>query len=345
MDVGTTEPRPKVSLIIPCRNEIGHIEQCLRDVLAFEIPDGGFEVVVADGTSDDGTRELIAAFAGRDSRVRIVDNARRNTPCGLNAAIVAARGEIIVRIDVHTQYARDYLLQCVSTLEATGADNVGGPWIAVGKTYIQRAIAAAFASRFAVGGAKGHQANYEGPVDTVYLGCWRRGTLERIGYFDEEFVRNQDDELNLRLVRAGGTVWQASSIRSWYTPRASLILLFRQYFQYGYWKVRVIQKHRVPASIRHLVPGGFVGCLLLLSVMSTSVGPAAWMLTALLGVYTALLVAAAVDTGVRSGWSLIPVLPAVFACYHLGYGIGFLAGVWDFFVIRRSGRFEGLTRK
>src|SRR5262249_53760198 len=157
------------------------------------------------------------------------------------AAIRAAQGSIIIRMDVHTEYASDYIRQCLAVLQETGADNVGGPWVAKGNGLVSSAIAAAFQSPFAVGGARGHDFHYEGAIDTVYLGCWPREVFDRIGLFDEEFVRNQDDEFNLRLARAGGKIWQSPRIKSWYRPRGSLKALWRQYVQYGYWKVRVIQ--------------------------------------------------------------------------------------------------------
>jgi hypothetical protein len=258
----------------------------------------------------------------------------------------AARGAIIARIDAHTEYASDYLKCCVEVLKQTGADDVGGPWVARGRTYLQRGIAAAFNSSFAVGGARGHRPDYEGEVDLVYLGCWRREALERVGLFDEEFVRNQDDELCYRLVRAGGKIWQSPRIRSWYTPRDSLLGLFRQYWQYGYWKVRVIQKHRAPASLRHLVPGCFAASVLVLALAAPAFAAARLGLAALLGTYLLPLLVASVGTSARSGWALLPALPAVFVCYHFGYGLGFLFGLWDFVVCRRSaGRFTALTRK
>jgi len=336
---------PAVTVVIPCRNEARHIDACLRSLLAFEPPPGGFEVIVADGRSDDGTREIVERIAVEDGRVRLVDNPQRTTPFGLNMGIGAARGSIIARIDAHTEYAPDYLRQCVAVMSETGADDVGGPWVAKGHTYVQRAIAAAFNSAFAVGGARAHRRQYEGPVDNVYLGCWRREVLERVGLFDEEFTRNQDDELCFRLLRSGGTIWQSPRIRSWYTPRASLGGLFRQYFQYGYWKVRVIQKHGAPASFRHLVPGAFVAILLLLTPMAFFVPAAAMALACLLAVYAIPLAAASVVTAARAGWKLLPLFPPVFACYHFGYGLGFLFGIWDFMVRRRAaGRFVALTR-
>jgi glycosyltransferase involved in cell wall biosynthesis len=339
-----TSTPPRVSLVIPCRNEARHIETCLRSVLAFEPPEGGFEVLVADGMSDDGTRPILERMAAEDARIRVVDNPQRVTPCALNAGIRAARGEVIIRIDAHTEYAPDYVRQCLAVLDETQADNVGGPWVARGHTYLQMAIAAAFASPFAVGGARGHQADYEGPVDTVYLGCWPRAVLERVGMFDEELVRNQDDELNFRLHRAGAKIWQSPRIRSWYTPRNSLKALFRQYFQYGYWKVRVMQKHRMPASLRHLVPGTFVACLILLAVLSPFWKPALLALTGLLALYVFAAALASILTALRSGIALVFALPVVFFCYHFGYGLGYLVGVWDFLIRKRSGRFVKLTR-
>ncbi len=335
---------PEVSLVIPCRNEVRHIRACLSAIREFEAPPGGFEVLVVDGMSADGTREVVREIAGEDPRVRLVDNPERTTPHALNIGLKAARGTTVVRIDAHTRYSPDYLVACLETLQKTGADNVGGPWVAVGTGYVQRAIAAAFSSGFAVGGGRSHRSDYEGPVDTVYLGCWPKHVLEGIGGFDEELVRNQDDELNLRLSRAGGRIWQSPRIRSWYTPRDSLRLLLRQYFQYGYWKVRVIQKHRLPASVRHLIPGGFAGALLGLAVLATVWAPSRAALLLLVGLYVMAAGLAAVITAARSEWSILPLLPVVFACYHLGYGFGFLAGVWDFLVLRKGGRFSSLTR-
>ncbi len=335
---------PKVSLIIPCRNEARHIEACLRGVLAFEEPDGGFEALVADGMSEDGTREIIQRLAAEDPRLRLIDNPQRTTPHGLNAGIRAARGEIIVRIDAHTEYAPDYLVQCLRVMQETGADNVGGPALTRARSYLHRAIAAAYHSRFAVGNALFHQPDYEGPVDTVPYGCYHRERLLELGLFDEELVRNQDDELNLRLLRTGGRIWQSPRIRSWYTPRSALTALFKQYFQYGYWKVRVIQKHRLPASIRHLVPGGFAACCSLLLLLTPWFEWARYALLVLTGTYLTAALLAAVLVAKKTDWRLLPVLPIVFACYHFGYGLGFLAGIWDFVIRRRSGRFTALTR-
>jgi glycosyltransferase involved in cell wall biosynthesis len=337
---------PRVSVVLPCRNERSPIEACLRSVLAQEPPPGGFEVLVAEGNSDDGTADVLAELARRHPQVRVIPNPERIVSTGLNRAIRAARGEIIARMDAHSEYAPSYLRECVALLDETGADNVGGPWVARGDGYLSRAIAAAFQSPFAVGGARGHDAAHEGPVDTVYLGCWPRVTFERVGYFDEELVRNQDDEHNLRLTRAGGKVWQSPRIRSWYRPRKSLGALFVQYMQYGYWKVRVIQKHRIPASIRHVVPGAFVLTLLSLMMLAPFMLWAVYGLTGVLALYLACVLMASLLTSLRAGPALAPVLPLVFACYHVGYGCGFLRGCLDFLVLRKgpAKAFKQLTR-
>ncbi len=335
---------PVASLVIPCRNEANHIAACLQSVLAFEGISGGFEVIVADGMSEDGTRDIVAQISAQDRRVRLIDNPQCHTSAALNHGIRTACGDIIVRIDAHTEYAPDYLKECMAVLEETQADNVGGAARTKAHSYLHRAIAAAYHSRFAVGNANFHQPDYEGYADTVPYGCWHKARLLEIGLFDEELIRNQDDELNLRLTRAGGKVYQSPRIRSWYTPRASLANLFRQYWQYGYWKVRVIQKHRLPASVRHLIPGTFAGLLLLLLVLSPFAATARMGFLVLSSIYIVATLAASTITAKRSEWQLLPVLPAVFACYHFGYGFGFLTGVLDFVILRRRGRFAKLTR-
>ncbi len=352
----TSASVPLVSVILACRCEGGHIRETLASILAQAPPDGGFEIVVADGMSEDGTREALHEIASSDPRVRVVDNPARLTSAGLNAAIGSAVGQILVRMDAHTCYAPDYLRQCVSVLRSTGADNVGGPWVAQAEGYVGEAIAAAFQSPFAVGGARSHAPRYEGEVDTVYLGCWRKDAFRRFGGFDEALVRNQDDEHNLRIVRGGGRIWQSPKIRSWYHPRLTLRGLFKQYLQYGYWKVEIIHKHGRPASVRHLVPGAFVLTLLLLflaggagTVASFGWGPSKplavvspwplvlgwWLLAALAGVYALALAVASLQTAWRTKLRYVPVLPLVFCCFHFGYGIGFLKGVWDHVFLKR----------
>ncbi len=331
----------RVSVIIPCRNEAQYIGPCLDSILAQTALSSGTsaEVLVADGMSDDGTRDILKGIMARGPGVRLIDNPGLIVSTGLNRAIKAATGEIILRMDVHTEYAPDYNAKCLEAMGSTNAWNVGGPARTKAKGYLQQAVRLAYHSPFSVGGARFHNENYEGPVDTVTYGCWKKTTLMDIGLFDEELVRNQDDELNLRIIRRGGIVWQSRDIRSWYYPRDSISALSRQYAQYGYWKVRVIQKHRIPASWRHLVPGGFLLSLLILAALSLVNVLFGLTLAVVIGAYvTANLIASAVACGSWSKLRYLPVMPLVFASYHFGYGYGFLWGMVDFAILKRGSR-------
>ena len=343
----TSSTSPLVSVILPCRNESGYIEDCLQSILNQELPNAELEILAADGVSTDGTREYLQRFSAENPRVRLLNNPGRIVSTGLNAALREARGEVIVRMDAHTVYAPDYIQQCLSVLRETGADNVGGPMRTTAASYKERAIRAVFHSPFAVGGARSHNPDYEGYADTVIYGCWKKSVFDRVGNFDEELVRNQDDEHNLRIVRSGGKVYQSPRIRSWYHVRDSFRTLWKQYMQYGYWKVLVIRKHHIPASIRHVVPAAFVATLGSLLLLGWFWRPALGAAAGLAGVYFLAVLVASLVTAWRSEKKLLPVLPIVFCCFHLGYGYGFLRGFLDFVVFQKAPatRFVQLTRK
>lgn len=326
----------RITIVVACRNEIHHIRSFVDSILAQDFHGLGWEAIIADGLSEDGTREVLAEYGARHPQLRMIDNPGRIVSTGLNAAIRAARGELIIRMDAHTHYAPDYCVLCMETLESTGADNVGGPARTNATGVYARAVAAAYHSRFCTG-ASFHNLDYEGWVDTVTYGCWRRSTFDRIGLFDENLVRNQDDELNLRLVRAGGKIWQNPRIMSWYSPRTTLSGVFRQYFQYGFWKVAVIRKHKIPASWRHAVPVLFVLMNLgLLSLIPVAIGfdspqlavifAALWLL--MIACYGLANLVASVIAARSAGWDLLFYLPAAFATYHFAWGLGFFIGLF-----------------
>lgn len=332
-------PSSLVSVIVPCRNELRWIDAFLESILAQRLGELRMEVLIADGASDDGTRARLASWVLRDARLKMIDNPAGIVSTGLNEAIRRAGGDYVVRMDVHTTYADDYIAQCILALQSTGATCVGGAWVPVGEGVVSEAIAAAFSSRFGSGGARSRSTTYSGPVDTVYLGAWRRADLVRLGGFDEALVRNQDDELNLRIVRGGGTVWQGSAIRSRYSPRGSLKALFRQFFQYGYWKVAVIRKHHLPASPRHLVPFIAMAAVVIMAMLGLA-WPAAGVLAILaIAGYAALAlaVAARMASPVRQLRKVV-CMAGAFAAMHGGYGLGFGRGLWDFVVLRNDGR-------
>jgi succinoglycan biosynthesis protein ExoA len=323
----------RVSVVVPCQNEIQHIRAFLDSVFRQELDGIEMEVLVADGMSDDGTRLVLDEFEKRFAAIRVLDNPEKIAPTGLNRAIREARGEIIIRMDAHTTYAPDYVRSCVEVLHETNADNVGGPALTRADGYIAQAIAHAFHAPFAVGGAKFRDPLYKGPVDTVMFGCWRKSTLERVGLFDEELVRGQDYELNARLASCGGTLWQSPKITFWYRPRATLSGLFWQYFQNGFWKVPLIRKNPGFAARRNLVPGVclFTAIVMPLCAAGARLGGsvrwqnaflAVWM--ALVGLYFAASFASAFSVARREGWKFLPVLPIVFATYQFSYAAGFL---------------------
>ena len=337
-----------VSVIVPCRNEHAHIASFCADLARQTLPEGWvLQVLIADGRSDDGTRELLQSLCAETPRLQLIDNPQRIVSSGLNRAIDAACGEVIVRMDVHTSYATDYITECLAALQDTGATCVGGPWRPGGDGWPQAAIALAFQSRLGSGGAASRRLDYSGPVDTVYLGAWRREDLIRLGGFDESLVRNQDDELNLRIVRSGGIVWQHATIRSTYTPRASFVALFRQFYQYGYWKVPVIRKHRLPASPRHLAPFAFVSCLIALTALAPWSMLARGALAGTLVVYAmAVFASAARPASAPHGLRDTLGIATAIACMHAGYGLGFGRALVEWLLLRRSPgtAATGLTR-
>lgn len=322
------DPSPTFTVIMPIRNEAERIESTLRSVLAQDLDHDRMEVLVVDGRSEDATRDVVRSVAADDSRVRLLDNPEGIVPTAMNRGLAEARGSVIVRVDGHCALPPDYLRRCEALLASTTADCVGGMIESRpgDDGVVARAIALAMASRFGTGAGFRIGGGAPGPVDTLAFGAYRREVFDRIGTFDEELVRNQDDELNLRLTRAGGVIWMDPSLRSQYWTRADLRGLWRQYFQYGVFKVRVAQKHRGVASWRHLVPLSLVLAL----VASAGVALATrrrWPLVLVAGPYVGATMAAAIATG-RQDPPTIAVLPACFACLQLSYGTGWLAGIW-----------------
>jgi succinoglycan biosynthesis protein ExoA len=308
------------------RNEAGHLTRCIDAILAQDYPADRFEVIVVDGDSEDRSLEVLRAYEGR---VRVLHNPGRIVPTAMNIGIRAAQGGIVARIDAHTVIEPDYIRSGVETLERSGADNVGGPMHAIGGGPFADAVALAMSSRFGIG-AYFHFATQDRDVDTVYMGMYRRTAFERVGLFDEELVRNQDDELNYRLRKHGGRIFLTTRMRSHYQNRQSLKTLARQFFQYGVWKVRVLQKHPRQMSVRHFVPPVFVAVVLTTGLLAPWVSGARLLCAGVLGAYIVALTAAAAAVATRHGWKRFPRLLSAFAVMHLGWGLGFLVGVVRF---------------
>jgi glycosyltransferase involved in cell wall biosynthesis len=324
-------PEPFVSVILPVRNEGPFIERSLGAVLAQDWDPARLEVIVADGLSTDETRAIVrrCADAVPAIAVSIVDNPAGIVPTAMNAGIAAARGDVIVRVDGHTIVEPDYVRRCVEALRRSGAQNVGGRMKAAGDEPFARAVAAATSSPFGVGGARFHYSDREEWVDTVYMGAWPREVLEELGGFDPEMVRDQDDELNYRLRARGGRILLAPEIRSLYFNRATVRSLARQYFQYGFWKVRVLQKHPRQMRPRQFAPPALAAGLLVSAAASPFWRPARLAFVALGAAYASANLAASAGTA-RKRRAGFPLVSAAFATLHLSYGLGFLSGLARF---------------
>ena len=316
---------PLVTILLPVRNEAAFIARCLGAVLAQDYPADRLEVLVADGESEDGTPDLIRALPG-DERVRIVPNPARIQAAGLNLLIREAQGDILVRVDGHTLIAPDYVRACVNALRETGAWNVGGPMRPEGTTPMGRAIAAAGMSPFAVPSAF-HVSAAAAFTDTVYLGAWPRWVFDRVGGYNEHVGVNEDYELNVRIRKAGGTVYLTPAIQSVYYGRQTLGALGRQYRRYGQSKVKTLSAHPNSVRPRHLVAPALVAALATGFPLAVFLRPIRFLTALLVLAYSAATLLASLDAASKSGWALLPRLPAVFATMHLSWGAGFWMGL------------------
>jgi glycosyltransferase involved in cell wall biosynthesis len=320
---------PKVSVIVPCYNEQATIRLLLDALRKQTFPCANMEVVIADGLSTDGTREAIAAFQADfpDLSVRVIDNTLRTIPSGVNRAIEASRGGIILRLDAHSKPFPDYVENCVKALEEGQGDNVGGVWeIQPGAdTWIAKSIAVAAAHPLGVGDALYRHARYAAEVDTVPFGSFKRELISRIGFFDESLLTNEDYEFNARIRKAGGRIWLDPSIRSVYFARSTLQELARQYWRYGYWKWRMLRRYPDTLRWRQALPPLFVLSLLGLTVLSLFAPPAWFLLAGELLVYFLIIFLAGGHSAVRRGNPYLTIgLPLAIPVMHISWGSGFL---------------------
>jgi glycosyltransferase involved in cell wall biosynthesis len=319
----------KISVVVPMRDEAAHIEGLVRDLAAQDFA-GEVEVFVADGrSSDDSVALLQRAAADTGVPVEVIDNPVGTVAPGLNACIRRATGDLIVRMDCHSSYPPDYLRRNAEAIEETGAWCVGGIFLPIGRTRVERAVAAATDSSFGgIGWTRHGETGEPVEIDAVPYGAFIPHAFRAAGLFDESLVRNQDDELTLRIRLAGGKVFFDPRIRIRYTPRGSYSSLFHQYREYGFWRTIVTARYRRLFGARSLVPVAFVTSLAGLAVLSPFQSQARWLLGAEVAAYASAAAAFGVAAVRRreEPWTLLPGILAAYPTFHVGYGVGMLQG-------------------
>lgn len=328
-----------ISILIPVYNEEKYILKCLEAIESQTYDLKSIEVIVIDGKSSDNTVKIVEDFNSKAIiDIKVVENPNRTAPFAMNIGVRAASGDIIIRIDGHAYMEKDFVEQCMLALEKhKSVVCVGGSIITINENAIGEAIALAMSSPFGVGDAKFRYSQEEVLVDTLAFGAYRKEIFEKVGLFDEELVRNQDDEFNFRVIKAGEKILLNPKIKSYYYGRSSIKKLFKQYFQYGYWKIRVGQKHKQVTSMRQLVPFAFVMSIILLTILSFFSNIFGMLLAAEVILYSVCLILFSIKVTAKANkLKYVFLLPIIFLTLHVSYGIGYMLGIWDFIILNKS---------
>ncbi len=322
---------PLVTDIVPMYNERAHIGECLSSLVGQDYPADRIEILVVDGMSDDGCRDIVARFAKdhAPSQILLLDNPQRSPARAMNIAMRQARGDVIIRLDAHSFVAGDFIRQSVAYLAKTDAACVGGTVQSVARSFLGKAIALAMSSPFGVGNALFRYAQKEQYVDTVAFGAYRRAVFEQIGPLDEDLAYNEDNAFNHRLRKHGGKILLTPAIRSFYYTRESLGELWKQYYHYGWGKIRLMVRSPDSIMARHLAPFVFVSAILINGLLGAFSPFFRLSLFLVLLSYLVALSYFVFRISARYGWRYLSVLPAAFACLHLSYGLGMYAGIWN----------------
>ena len=328
------ENLPLVSVIIPCRNEAKFIANCLESILKQSYPKDKMEILVIDGMSGDKTREIIEKLKAKNEKlkIKVLDNPKKFTPFALNIGIKNSKGEIIIRLDAHATYIKDYILKCIKYLKEYNADNVGGVWKIMPRetTLINKSICLASSSVFGAGNAYYRMGYSKGLkwVDTVFGGCYRREVFDKIGLFNENLVRSQDMEFNIRLRKAGGKILLVPDIVSYYYPKPNLKDFFLHNFEDGIWAVYPLKFVKVPLKLRHYIPLIFVLGLLGTGLLGIFFPIFFWLFLFIIGVYFLVSIYSSFKIMIgEKDFRYFFVLPVVFAARHFGYGLGSFWGI------------------
>lgn len=328
-----------VSIIIPCRNEEKFIGKCLDSIIAQDYPKDEFEVLVIDGMSEDGTREVVEGYVKQYPFIRLLDNPKKTTPCAFNIGVKNSKGEVIMIMGAHAKYETDYISKCVKHLIDYGVDNVGGICITLpgNSTLLAQSIALALSHPFGVGNSYFRiGSKKERYVDTVPFGCYKRELFLKNGLFDEDLVRGQDAEFNARLRRNGGTILLVPEVVSHYYARDSLGKLWKMYFQYGYFKPLIVRKVKSVFTWRQLIPAAFIASLVISAILTIAYKPFLWFFLFISGSYIITNLGFSLKISLKKGLKYSFALPLVFATLHFSYGIAYLKGSWDFVILKKD---------
>jgi len=333
------ESKPVCSIIIPVRNEERSIAKCLDMILSNDYPKDKIEIIVVDGESDDETLRVLQNYIAEHpfAQIKVLKNTKKTAPAGMNIGIKHAKGSVIAIVGAHNYLSKNYLCVAVKYLEENKAECVGGigVCIPVGQTSIAQAISFVMDSKFGVGKSFRTAKNEIRYVDTVPSPVYKREVFKKIGLFDENLVRNQDDEYNIRLIKNGGKILLVPDIVSYYYARDSLLRLWKMYFQYGYFKPLVVHKIGGVFTWRQLIPAIFVSSLILTSVLSFFSKFFLWLFLLIVGSYLFAKFGFSFAIAIKKGLKFFPVLPAVFFTLHFSYGLGYLKGIWDFMICKK----------
>ena len=325
---------PLVSVIIPCRNEENTIHLVLEALFQQSFPIENMEVVIADGLSTDGTRRAIHAFSKTHPalKIRLVDNPKKIIPAGLNIAIRASNGEIIVRMDAHSLPKADYVQRCVDALLEGKAENVGGIWNIRPQNdiWVARSIAAAAANPLAVGDARYRFTDKAGYVDTVPYGSYKRELFDKIGFFDESLLANEDYEFNTRIRQSGGRIWLDPAIQCTYFARPTYSALAKQYWGYGFWKAQMLKRYPETLRWRQALPPLFVLGLIFLAVLGFCWQPARIVLAVVVGLYLLIQLIPAVRIARKLGNILLSIgIVLATIVMHFSWGTARIVGLFS----------------
>lgn len=324
---GTKSPQdfPRVSVVLPIRNEVDFIEQNLKQILDQDYPPDRLDVIVADGMSNDGTRQILDRLT-QHPRISMIDNPERIVPTGLNTAIRHARGDLIVRVDGHVVVENDFITQSVQTLlRHPKAWACGGPIVHIARSPTGRAIAAAMSHRLGVGNATHRDPTFEGYGEGTAFPAMYRWVFDKIGFYDEALVRNQDDEFYFRLRQAGGKFYITPTIRYKYYVREKFSQLYRQYYQYSFWRLPVIRKHKQPTTMRQMIPSLFY-LAMLAALLGGILLSNWWLAVSLPALYLGVVFAVGVAKIPELGANVALRMPLAIITMHAAYAIGMLYG-------------------